>query len=87
MVSCVNGYLDIATLLCERGAALNLEITDGDTAIYLASRHNHLECVRLLCDRGADTLLPGLRGNPYALACTKFGIESPMAVLLQLFLH
>ena len=54
MIACEHGKFNIATLLCEQGASLNLQTVDGATALYLACWKNYLECVRLLCDRGAE---------------------------------
>ena len=49
MIACRRGNLEIANLLCESGASLNLQSIDGLTALHWASGENHLACTRLLC--------------------------------------
>ena len=44
------------------GARVNQRSEDGFTALYLVCRGNHLECARLLSDRGADLNLQTQNG-------------------------
>ena len=81
-----NGHLDIASLLCERGAALDLHLTDGATALYAASQDGHLDIARLLCERGCNTLFP-IDSSPYAIAVEIHGIDSLIAHFLKNYPH
>ncbi len=44
----------MATLLIERGAAINIQENRGLTPIYLAARSGNLNLVKILIERGAD---------------------------------
>jgi ankyrin repeat protein len=47
------GLYEIACLLCERGAMIDMKDNVGRTALHQAAKHNIYEVVRLLCERGA----------------------------------
>ncbi len=48
------GHLNIAMLLLERGADVEIRGCRGQTAIYMSSSRGYAELVRLLIDRGVD---------------------------------
>lgn len=48
------GYKEIAILLLERGANINLRNKKGTTALMVAAQKGHTETVILLLDKGAD---------------------------------
>jgi ankyrin repeat protein len=48
------GHLNIAMLLLERGADVEIRGPRGQTAIYISSSRGYAELVRLLIDRGVD---------------------------------
>ncbi|KAE8992354.1 hypothetical protein PR001_g20963 [Phytophthora rubi] len=53
MLASQRGHTKIATLLVEKGAAVNSRISDGRTALFLAAEGGYLEIVRLLLDNNA----------------------------------
>ena len=87
--ACLYGHLDVTHLLCERGAQIDLQNTNGCTAVFWASSNNKIDFTRYLCERGANTLLKDrINGmTPYACACSRHGVDSPMALLLKAYPH
>uniref|UniRef100_A0A6I8MYT6 Fibronectin type III and ankyrin repeat domains 1 n=1 Tax=Ornithorhynchus anatinus TaxID=9258 RepID=A0A6I8MYT6_ORNAN len=53
-VSAVSGHRDVASLLIEAGADVNVRDKDGKTPLMVAVLNNHEELVQLLLDKGAD---------------------------------
>jgi ankyrin repeat protein len=55
-----SGYLDIVTLLLDRGADVNLAVRGDGNPLIMAARAGHLSIVQLLLDRGAsvDLIVP-----------------------------
>ncbi len=51
------GYDDIASLLIERGADLDVRDQEGRTAIYYAAQTRNLALMKLLYQAGADIYL------------------------------
>ena len=49
-----NGYLEIVETLIENGADMERKNEDGDTALMLAVRSEHLSIVDTLCKRGCS---------------------------------
>jgi uncharacterized protein len=56
------GYTDIATLLIERGADLNLQHGNGGTALMFAVLFGRNNVVQLLIEKGADLQVRDTRG-------------------------
>ena len=54
--SCHNGHLEIATLLLDRGAAIDEKRHDGLTPLFISCRRGHLEVATLLLDRGSTAI-------------------------------
>ncbi|KAH0545417.1 hypothetical protein FGG08_000558 [Glutinoglossum americanum] len=48
-----NGHLEVVRLFIEKGASLELDDSNGCTALYEAAANGHLEVVRLLLESGA----------------------------------
>jgi KN motif and ankyrin repeat domain-containing protein len=48
MLAVSHGKLDLANMLLEAGADINLQDDDGSTALMCASEHGHIEIVNLL---------------------------------------
>ena len=48
------GYKEIAILLLERGANINLRNKKGTTALMIAAKNGHTETISMLLARGAD---------------------------------
>ncbi|XP_055416307.1 fibronectin type 3 and ankyrin repeat domains protein 1 [Bubalus kerabau] len=53
-VSAVSGNQEVASLLIDAGADVNMKDKDGKTPLMVAVLNNHEELVQLLLDRGAD---------------------------------
>jgi ankyrin repeat protein len=86
-LACYGGHLDVVRLLCERGAQMDQQIISGGTALYWASFKNRIDIARYLCERGANTLLKSNGETPYTCACTQYGADSPIALLLKAYPH
>ncbi|EMP42190.1 Fibronectin type 3 and ankyrin repeat domains protein 1 [Chelonia mydas] len=54
-VSAVTGNKDVASLLIEAGADVNMKDKDGKTPLMVAVLNNHEELIQLLLDKGADS--------------------------------
>ena len=81
------GHLDVARLLCERGAQIDLQDFSEWTALYYASVYNKTDIARYLCERGANTLLKFNGYTPYEWSCLLNGADPPMALLLNAYPH
>ncbi|XP_067565177.1 fibronectin type 3 and ankyrin repeat domains protein 1 [Pseudorca crassidens] len=53
-VSAVSGNQEVASLLIDAGADVNMKDKDGKTPLMVAVLNNHEELVQLLLDKGAD---------------------------------
>ena len=56
------GHLEVARLMIEKGAKLDLRDNNDATALYIASRNGHLEVARLLIEKGATVDLQTMHG-------------------------
>ena len=64
-----NGHAQVAKLLLDKGANVNVRDIGGETALICASRHGHVEIVRMLLDKGADVNVKALFGyTPLSVA-------------------
>ncbi|MAN25651.1 MAG: hypothetical protein CME10_15425 [Gemmatimonadetes bacterium] len=54
--------MDIADLLINNGANVNLKSESGDTALHYAAKKNHIDIVEMLLKNGADINITGYRG-------------------------
>ncbi len=55
MYASIHGHTDIAKLLIDNGAKLNLQCkTSGNTALIWATREGHLSVCKYLIDKGAN---------------------------------
>ena len=66
-------HLDVARLLLDEGADLNIQDHDGFTALIVASSQGHLEIARLLLDRGATTDIQDNNGRTALVRATGKG--------------
>ena len=48
------GHAECIKFLVERGAAVNMPNTDGDTPLMIATEKGHVECVNILIEAGAN---------------------------------
>ena len=75
MAACECGHLSIVTYLINKGAFVDLQDTDGDTALHFAVEGGHLEIVSQLLSLGAPQL-PNNQGlTPLLYACDFRSIE------------
>jgi ankyrin repeat protein len=87
--ACLEGFVDAARLLLDRGAAVNGFNFEGWTPAEAAACGNHVDVLELLLERGASLdLVPrpefnhGPVGAPFALACI-FGRVEAATLLLE----
>jgi len=70
--SCDKGYLDIATLLIEKGCNINEKDNDGYTPLHIACNKGNLDMVKLLIEKGCNINEKNNNGNtPLHTACYK----------------
>jgi ankyrin repeat protein len=55
-------HSEILGILIDAGADLNIQETDGETALYLCARWNHPEILGILIDAGADLNIQNVYG-------------------------
>lgn len=60
---CFKGYYDLAKLLVENGANVNVKNSMGGTALIYAATFNKLEIAQLLLENGADKSVKDNRGG------------------------
>ena len=59
---------EIARMLIDAGADLNIQQDNGSTALHVSARWNHPEIARVLIEAGADKTIPNNNGTlPYEL--------------------
>ena len=79
MTAAANNRLDVARLLLDRGADVNLHNYSGRTALYEAVSKERSEMVRLLVHRGADVNAAYSGLTPLGLA--KNGLDIPQSAM------
>ncbi|KAJ7636552.1 ankyrin repeat-containing domain protein, partial [Roridomyces roridus] len=52
-----NGHADVAMLLIEKGADINVKDDDGSTPLHVALAKGHADVAKLLIERGANISL------------------------------
>jgi ankyrin repeat protein len=60
MLASLNGHTDVVKLLLDRGAKIDLQRSDGATALIVAAQNGHEEVIKILLERGADR---GIKDN------------------------
>ena len=88
VMACLEGFVDAARLLLDRGAAVNGFNAAGWTPAEAAACGNHLDVLELLLERGASLdLIPRPEfgyvhcGTPFALACIFGSVEAARLLL------
>ena len=88
VMACQEGFVGVARLLLDRGAAVNGFSTEGWTPAEAAACRNHVDVLELLLERGASLDLvprPGLghtrSGAPFGLACIFGSVEAARLLL------
>jgi len=70
-------------LLLDMGADINERNQDGETALLEAVSNNHLSCVKILIERGADATISTRYGNVLHYAAWKSAGSEMMKFLLE----
>ncbi|XP_013924167.1 PREDICTED: ankyrin repeat domain-containing protein 27-like [Thamnophis sirtalis] len=78
MYACLNGYQEIAAILLQHGASVNLPNNQGNTPLHKAVIGNYEAVVQVLLQNGA---LVHLRNNKQ---CTPLDYAEPNSGLLKL---
>ena len=73
MYAAVYGHLEIAEALADAGAELDLQTSDGSTALHLAAANNKPTVVRLLVSRGTNQTIKDDFGRTAREDAVKFG--------------
>jgi BRCA1-associated RING domain protein 1 len=55
--ACNHGYVEIAKLLLDHGAMINIPGLENDTPLHDAINNGRVDCVKLLVSRGASLIL------------------------------
>ena len=80
----LRGHSDIAKLLTDKGANVNLKSESGDTALHYAVRKNHINIVEILLKNGADINIKGFRGLvPLHFAVTFDSVQLSEKLIIQ----
>ena len=73
MWSVQKNNLQCAKILLDCKASVDLQDTDGDSALHVACGQGHAAIVRLLLDRGANLMLCNKNGNGWLEIAVKAG--------------
>ena len=68
-----NGNVNLANILIEKGADIELKNTFNTTALYIASDKGHVNLVKLLFDKGADIEATNNDGKSALHGASAFG--------------
>ncbi|KAJ7226393.1 ankyrin repeat domain-containing protein [Mycena rebaudengoi] len=83
VVSCYYGYLDMVSLLTEKGADINAQGGEYGTALQAASYHGHESLAYLLIEKGADINVQGGEYRNVLQAASYGGHESLAHLLIE----
>ena len=75
-LAAISGFADIAALLIEHGALIEMKSKEGRTPLYEAAVNKRHETIKLLLGKGADTRTTGVNNNyPLHEAAHKGSVE------------
>jgi ankyrin repeat protein len=78
------GYLNIAELLIEHRANLDLQHGNGGTALMFAAMFGRNETLKLLLDNGANRHITDVRGQTALAIAAQQGNQEGAAMLLEI---
>jgi ankyrin repeat protein len=78
----VCGRVDLCSMLIDAIADVNA-VSNGDTALYLATKNKHNKLVKLLLEKGANPAAVGVDGRTVLLLAAANGQESWVKLLLN----
>ena len=81
------GSVEIAKLLLERGAHMNIEANNGDTPFSWACKNDRVEVAELLLDRGANILHKNKEGKTPLVLASENGKTKAVQLLLDRGCH
>ncbi|MCC7406702.1 MAG: ankyrin repeat domain-containing protein [Phycisphaeraceae bacterium] len=81
-LAALGGHVEIARMLLENGASVDLPAADG-TALLMAAWGSHDEMVKLLLQYRADPNIPSHSGETPLMAATFRGLKDIVRVLLE----
>ena len=74
--ACINNYTEVAKLLIEHGADIDIKDNRGNTPLYQACFKNNTEIAKLLIEYGADVNIKNKDGyTPLSMACSNDNTE------------
>lgn len=59
------GWENILILLLNNNASISVLDAEGRTPLFMAAKNGHVDCVKTLCNKGADPLLVDTKENLY----------------------
>ena len=77
------GHTETVKLLLDKGADVNMNTDNGDTALIEASDNGHIEIVKLLLDKGADVNAKNVVGNTALILAAAGGHSRIVSMLLN----
>jgi serine/threonine-protein phosphatase 6 regulatory ankyrin repeat subunit B len=83
MMASQKGHMEIATMLVDNGANLNLKSNNGETALMVASANGRTKVVKLLLDKGADFELQNSLGTTSLIMASQNGNFETVKLLLD----
>lgn len=83
MVACANGHIQIANILIENGADVNISDNTGETALMVASANDNLETIKLLIQHGADVNTKDIDGETALMVASQNGHIATINFLVE----
>ena len=72
MIAAAEGHKGIVQILVTKGARLDEQDNDFDTALVKATRNKHTEIVEILIEKGADDAIQNKDGNTALILAASF---------------
>ena len=72
MIAAAEGYTGIVQILVNKGANLDEQDNDLDTALVKATRNKYIDIVEILIEKGADDAIQNKDGNTALILAASF---------------